>query len=811
MYKTTTIDQRQLSIMDVTHSIEIPLGKELIIEKRLIRIASRHNIVCHGTLVIRNCVIQSNEAGHAGCIEINGGLLKAEDCAFRNLRHFQDHYFIRVDGGDASFVNCKFDACSKFIYANKRLSVTNCEFLNCLTNTIRFPAQSKAESCNIKGSTIISEEIPSFLSGSLSDLQGNPGILCLETEHACVSDITITESSTFTKQFHKKVKYHASSYTYIYAGGVLEGLHLHDTSLPVCGLALVQNSDFENCSNTIYTSDRHSKYAPHIKDCNFIRCENVINADKRTLVEKCIFQDCSGSMVGSSILSFGGGIQVVSCRFLRCKNRSSGEKWTKALTSAANSLIFFNCGGSSATNRVEDCIFDGIMINEGYCIAPSTVDAFPGYLVLINNCEFKNCFTNRNDCKIIKEDVSWYGRFGKGKSARAVRISKCVGLQDVRNDFIDDFDNLVMDENGFIEGEFDEFAFDEDDLNYEIEESDIPDGNQCVTNQRAGNAKKNISTNTPNQGTTEDVAAPVASPSISQIVGLTSILHTVIQQKQEESAGHESDPQEKLIWSDPIAIDTATSQTVSNKHVVIGSAVKVYGDLTFANCEIEFQNRCQKGKKTLVYNGKITLLDSAKLSFKNCRIRCAEKDDNSDRSIGSEGKLASILFENCKIDGKTHFMSTYGVAIFIGCTIENAPKDFITRVDGFVMDNCRVIYDQPPNFKGFSGNSFYGSAIHVGDKKATSYIKNSTIEIKGESPAKLVDHWGREIPCVDDKAGIFDAMITIKVENCRFINIKRQLFAPYFDTRKFSLKDCQFINCEKDIIKGAKKENCTFE
>ena len=115
------------------------------------------------------------------------------------------------------------------------------------------------------------------------------------------------------------------------------------------------------------------------------------------------------------------------------------------------------------------------------------------------------------------------------------------------------------------------------------------------------------------------------------------------------------------------------------------------------------------------------------------------------------------------------------------------------------------------DFKGLFGNKFYGSAIHIGDKKATSHIKNSTVEIKGDYPAKLVDHWGREIPCADDKAGIFDAMITIKVENCRFINIKRQLFVPCFDTRKFSLKDCQFINCEKDIIKGAKKENCIFE
>lgn len=336
------------------------------------------------------------------------------------------------------------------------------------------------------------------------------------------------------------------------------------------------------------------------------------------------------------------------------------------------------------------------------------------------------------------------------------------------NAFIDNFDNITFDEYGLVDTEFDECQFDEDDFN------DEPDG--------------------------AAINATSTEPAIDYCPASdNSDLPNNISQCQSVNKSHSIyTPQKELQWTTKQVIEKSDVQTISNAKVYIGANTKLNGKLVFDRCEVFFEI----GKDS----GTICLYGTAVLIFKDCVIHCPEKDENSESTIVSEGNAkTTIEFSDCSIYGESSFIFTVGAVKMSGCTIMNAPKYFISRTSSFQVDNCKITYESNPQFDRFI--SSFGRVFYICENPA--YVRNTTIEI-----SKTEDNKKCSAYSPTDKAGIFEGAFgtTVKFENCRFVNVKKELFVrTTYSKQPYLLQDCVFVSCDKKVVKDIKCVNCTFE
>jgi hypothetical protein len=186
-----------------------------------------------------------------------------------------------------------------------------------------------------------------------------------------------------------------------------------------------------------------------IKNCFFSNCKDLnIHATK---VIDCIFEGCSQSLITN-------GEIIKGCQFINILvNTTPGH-------GKNSSALYFDEWGSKTysskysndktkSSRVEDCLFNGITLNEkkisksgimsknsAYIIQGFACDTLSTMLAVVKNCTFKNCKTdNPKNIIIYDHDTYYVKEWFKDveKNQKIIEIRDCEGL-DLINKQVED-------------------------------------------------------------------------------------------------------------------------------------------------------------------------------------------------------------------------------------------------------------------------------------------------------------------------------------------------------------------------------------
>lgn len=416
-----------------------------------IRLQKDCHIICHGTLVLQDCVIYSREKGYTGRIYGKEKCqIKMVNCTFVNFKDSENNYFIELEeGSDAHLKGCVFDSCTRYIKFAGKLVMENCEFVNCLFHAVATRWNAANADCCIENITIKNDAITPGAKGAMNNVYDHERrVFHLETKKCLVSNVRISEGPEFSQKILKHREKHYSDDSYFFTCGIIENVTMENTTMSLWSMKLIQNCKFVQCIAPVRTQAEMFRGHPMVKNCVFLNCTNVINADHRSKIEECTFSNCYGNLIEQKQFSEDGKISVDKCKFLNCSDNTKeyGHSF-KYIVRPGNALLFFRGSKKSGTSSVKNCLIEGMVLNEGYFVATETLDRTPEHIVRVSNCEFLNCYTNRNDYEIFKLSVHRYGRLGKDINDPAIRVWNCSGLNEIRNDFIDDFGEIDFDED----------------------------------------------------------------------------------------------------------------------------------------------------------------------------------------------------------------------------------------------------------------------------------------------------------------------------------------------------------------------------
>lgn len=452
--------------MIINSTIQIPAGNQTCWHSKNIQLDKDSSIVCNGTLVLEDCIIHSRKSRYTGQFKVNSkGQLKVLNCTFINYGK-SEKYVIRLEKGcSAEFKGCTFENCNHHIGFIGNLTMQDCQFINCTFSTLSTLYICDNAICNLENITINNDAYTPVAKKVIE----NPDYslrTCfhIESKKCRISNIHISESPEFSQNVLKYAKKHYCESLCIFTRGTIENITMETTTMPVCSQRLIQNGKFTNCVTPVQTRAEVFNNRPAVKNCEFINCTNVICADHRSKIENCTFSDCYGNLIRQKKFSSDGGISVESCRFLKCTNAAKEYKHImfRYIIPDTATLLFFSGSKTSRPSIVRNCLIEGMVLDEGYFIATDTLYKTPDYIVKVSNCTFADCYTNRNDYEIFKRSVQYYGAFGRDKNDPAIQVQKCIGLNEIRNDFVDDFDEQAFDEDDF-----------EDDTTAEATEQDV--------------------------------------------------------------------------------------------------------------------------------------------------------------------------------------------------------------------------------------------------------------------------------------------------------------------------------------------------
>lgn len=401
----------ELEDLTIDRMLHIREGEVHKFENKDIKMKSL--IRCSGTLEFENCVITFNESGCSDEIVLCGEAeLIARNCIFVN-KDFDEEHFITEDGDHeneptVSFENCSFLDCSCFLslYAGSVVLKNSC-LLNCARDFLHLNTRVDLEIENVE---IENNALTNFNLDSYEDAySSNTSLFHVGSENYIISYVKVREIGEF-RNILKDKKHH---YDYKY----------FDVDVRWGDKGVIENCVFENAKQCIK--------ARKIRNCVFEKCENVLKLYKGAKVEGCKFVECTNNIIENDWSS--DGIEISYCEFLNCKNTVK-DKYQGLGVSDPLACITIACSKKGNDSKIKRCVFDGIDIDEGFLIKATTLEKLPYYQVDIEDCDFRNCKTNRKSGQIIKTYGSYYKTFGGSQSILLINISSCKGLDRINKE-----------------------------------------------------------------------------------------------------------------------------------------------------------------------------------------------------------------------------------------------------------------------------------------------------------------------------------------------------------------------------------------
>lgn len=423
---STTI--QRLEDMSIQKILHIPENETETFSHKRLHIQAFLN--CDGHMEFDSCEIYYHESGSSDTITLgNGAGIVFTNCTFI-CEGYDETPFIKAErDNQIIFRDCTFKDCSRFLDAHqvKEMSMENCQINDCCEYFMDIApfdtSRLSISNCKITENSL--RECYQYL-----DHVGPLIYIGYETKEKCrITDTVFIQGQDFDKSFKRAEREHFSyldvkdvsienctftNVTYLF--------HRRDLSLMKnCD---IKNSDFKDCCKIINGGYISSITMEH---CRFEHCAGIALLKGNGIVSYCHFSNCYGRIIEHN--SSEGKITIENCVFENVQQvppKESYYAYEVPILLSVNNKCF---------SQIRKCIFDGIHLDLGI----SFLIGITSYLkwhdnqwyIQIEDCNFKNCTTQRKDKKIIETTVSEKVLFLGYTDYEVVGIRNCKGLDKV--------------------------------------------------------------------------------------------------------------------------------------------------------------------------------------------------------------------------------------------------------------------------------------------------------------------------------------------------------------------------------------------
>ena len=409
--------------------IHIQRGETYLFENRIIHVQSFIN--CEGSLEFRNCIIHYGEDNQF--CEIKVGVkasLSMEECTIVGHSFFNNGSFINIESTEnpANFTGCKFMNCGSFLHTLNQVIFQSCTVINYGVAFV------DAKHCHHEHNDVIIKESSFIIDNPPSFILHAPGYenrSIIDAKRILIANCTITgglqiQSVEDANQIDIKSPklLHADHIT-------VENTNCKGVTDFFRGSGSIHNCTFEECFNIVTNYLSHENL--EIKDSIFICCTQIGVGVSMTSIMYCKFINCyncliSGGFIGNNKIEYCEFINWSAYREDNCRrNQIDSINFPKAMIKLERAK-----GKEYGTNKVNNCVFDGMTAHQYFLIMGQIYEKTDGLVVYVENCSFANCTTERDSGKIIKEYDHYYGLFKKRVDVRAVYVAdNCCGLDKV--------------------------------------------------------------------------------------------------------------------------------------------------------------------------------------------------------------------------------------------------------------------------------------------------------------------------------------------------------------------------------------------
>lgn len=376
----------------INSMINIKEGEVYVIENKNIHISSMIN--CSGTLEIKNSTLYYNEILNKEVKKIfnkinlgDNSTLKVENSTVI-CKSYDKEFFIKGEDLKKSNIYLKntiFIDCLNFINSYViDASIENCEFRNCVRNFFKIDIWGDFL---MKYCSIIQEKLPDFKIPIKEYKHINEILFCINNSSKKSAIFTNNKVDIYFYDNERQYNQLISSY--------------FNKNL------IIKNSIFNNhLENNISLQIE----ADNVDNCAFFSLSNIL---KTKNIDNCFFENCSFICQerNSNLL------YIKNTEFRNCSNslflsdKDSINQYSLRPSYYHNKIVFENCKFSGKglikenfielgrSSQIKNCEFSNISM-KNFLISISIDEKS---LILIQNCVFKNCTTERKDKEIIKK------------------------------------------------------------------------------------------------------------------------------------------------------------------------------------------------------------------------------------------------------------------------------------------------------------------------------------------------------------------------------------------------------------------------
>ena len=431
--ENTDGEEETIEMMDevISTILQIKPGETKTYKNKNIHLKAYIN--CEGDLIFDHCIINYNEANNGNEIKLSNKANLTITNSVILCKDFDKNAFITCEGaGKVTLDRNTFEDCSHFIKSGSicSFSMTNCRLHNCYEDFIDLDIGSDSSTSVIKNNVIIQDGLNSFYS-KLENywMMQLISVNSFENNKVEFYNNSIIEEESFRKAGVKKGKSENQIIYFdsVYGNGDIKNCFFKGISRSISAVKFV-DCRFENCTDAIFLKQNYSASdGPCVDNCVFVECTNVIDTVDNAKITNCQFVSCYDHIIDP--LEFDGGVSVEFCQFINTRNTI--ESYTSSL-----SCVQFQRGKGSdgKANYLKNCIFDGADLEDNFLIGAVAIEKPSGTVTYIENCDFKNCSTQRESGKIIKEYVQYDTLFKKDVNFHANTISGCKGLDKINKE-----------------------------------------------------------------------------------------------------------------------------------------------------------------------------------------------------------------------------------------------------------------------------------------------------------------------------------------------------------------------------------------
>ena len=381
--ETHNIDPSLYEKIDVSGIIFVQDTKEY--NQKNITLSAAFSV--NGILIFKNCILT---IAQVASFNLSGELL-LQNCEVNcDTKREKDFTINALENSKITFDNCIFKDGRNFLLSKSDVVITNCTFSNC-ANFILMDNYARTNNFSIQNSKI------------------EVGELAIESREKDYCNSRIIFEIRCNEFVAENVK-------------ALWWIHVPNTYQYELFDIMAQHGIINNCEFT------RAKISALCSEVNMDSC-SIYDSD-------CTLNQITNSLISNSDIDVSSNATSVidKCIFINMHERSVRAKNIRNSTfdNVHNKKRQF----IDITGNLDNCIFSNVNMSAGFPLIYVELDYGLGDKkkdIVVSNCRFINCYTERSDKKLISGTEIHHTLFSDKKKPYEVKCPNCMGLNDVKS------------------------------------------------------------------------------------------------------------------------------------------------------------------------------------------------------------------------------------------------------------------------------------------------------------------------------------------------------------------------------------------